>query len=113
MERVVLKGIKDLKENKKYMLNKIVNNYYNKISRMLKNDFTLKISVKEYATAGKGKKEDKKTKKFSIKAQVLGVARNLETHDADWDLNRTTHSVLKKMLKEIEHQFRVSEQGRE
>ena len=110
MERVELYGIDNLKKQEKYELNKIVNKYYDKIKREIKNEFTIKISIKEYATSGNGKKDDKKKKKYSIKIKILTSTKNLESHYASWDLNVTLHKVFKKILEEIEHIFKVSEQ---
>jgi len=106
MERVEVKGVEDLDKDQKYQLNKIVNSYFDKIKRSLKNDVVLLVKIKQYETAGK----KDKAKKSSVQLQIKTSTKNLEASASDWDLNRTLHDVFKKMLVEIEHKFRVSEQ---
>ena len=106
MERVELEGIENLDKDQKYQLNKIVNHYFDKIKRVIKNDMTLFVKIKQYETAGK----KDKAKKSSIQVIVKTSVKNLEASSSDWDLNRTLHGVFKKILAEIEHKFRVSEQ---
>lgn len=108
MERVQVEGISDLKKGERYQLNKIVNSYFDKIKRQIKNEMTLVVKIKHYETAGK----KNKAKKASIQVNVITATRNLESSASDWDLNRTLHAVFKKLLNEIEHKFRPSEQGR-
>jgi hypothetical protein len=112
MERVQIKGIEELTKEEKYQLNKIVNDYYDKIKRSLKNDFTLQIKIKAYQKTGKGKieKNSNKKKKYSIQAMIHTATKKLESNASDWDLNRTMHAVLKKILEEIEHVFHASNQ---
>ena len=53
MDRIQFKGIEDIGKEDKYQLNKIVNGYYDKIARQIKNDFTLLIKIKTYQKPGK------------------------------------------------------------
>lgn len=114
MENLDAEGIELLDAAQKSAFDRIVRSYYSKISRKLKNDFAIRIVVKDYQTAGRGKMEiRKKAKKYSIRVFVITSVKKLEAHAADWDLNRTLHAVFDKILSEIEHMFHVSEQGRE
>lgn len=108
MEGIQIEGIGLLKKEEKYQLNKIVNDYADKIERGIKNDFTIDLKLKEYETAGKKDKQHK----YSISVTIKTSTKKLSADASDWDLNRTLHSVFKKILVEIEHKFRVSEQGR-
>jgi len=107
MERVQLKGEEVLDKEQKYQLNKIINSYYDKIRRSVKQDFTLSVKIKEYNTQGK----KDKAHKFSIQSSIsIPTKRKIESSASDWDLNRTVHACLKKLLEEIEHMFFVSNQ---
>jgi len=114
MTRIDLKGIEELKKEERYQLNKIVNHYYDKIKRMLGDgeEVGLIIKLKAYQKSGKGKIEEdkKKAKKYSVQISVKNSIKNLEASASDWDLNRTMHAALKKVLEEIEHRFHASNQ---
>ena len=114
VEKIQLKGEESLSEGEKFQLNKVVNHYYDKIGRNVKNDFMILVKIKAYEKAGKGKKDEDchKSKKFSIQVQIKTATRKLDSSAADWDLNRTLHDAFKKMLTEIEHKFRNSEQNK-
>lgn len=114
MENLNAKGTEGFDAAQKSAFDRIAGSYYSKISRKLKNDFAIRIVVKDYQTAGRGKREiRKKARKYSIRIFVITSVKKLEAHAADWDLNRTLHAVFEKILSEIEHMFHVSEQGRE
>lgn len=107
MARIQLKGFEVLSREEFYQLNKIVNSYYEKIKRSVNQDFTVSIKLKEYKRQGK----KDKAHKFSIQLGIsIPTKRKIESSAADWDLNRTLHSGFKKILEEIEHMFRVSNQ---
>jgi len=114
MARINLKGIEELKKDERFQLNKIVNSYYDKIVRSLGDgeDLELNIKIKVYQKSGKGKIEENshKKKKYSVQIQVKNSIKNLDSSASDWDLNRTMHAALKKVLEEIEHRFHISEQ---
>jgi len=112
VDKIQYKGDDVLSKEEKLQLNKIVEHYYDKISRSIKNDFGIFVKIKAYEKAGKGKVEEgsHKKKKFSIQVQVVTSTRKLDSSSSDWDLNRTLHDVFKKMLSEIEHRFRNSDQ---
>jgi len=105
MVRVQIAGIDELKKEEEFQFNKIVNHYYDKVERAIKNDFTLNIKVKHYQRP----ESNDKNRKVSIQVQVMTSTRKLDATADDWDLNKTLHGVFKNLLNEIEHRFRVSD----
>jgi len=112
MKNIKITGAENLGRFQLFNLGRISNSYYNKIARSIHNDFQLNIKLKCHEKAGKGDKEKdkKKMRKFGVQLQVKTATRGLDSSASDWDLNRTLHSAFKKLLSEIEHRFRVSEQ---
>jgi len=105
-EAISVRGIEDLSEEQKKIVDKLFNEYYNKIQRQLKNITSLEVHIKNYESAGKENKE----KKFSIHIRVMSSTKNFEGDASDWDLARTLHKALNKIMNEIEHRFHPSEQ---
>lgn len=97
-----MKGAELLSEKERKIADKLVKEYYEKIKRQIKKDFTLKINFKEYETDGKNKK-------YSINAEVFS-SKKFSASDADWDFARTLHKVMIKLINQIEHDFHASEQ---
>lgn len=107
MENLQIKGADLLDEKDKLALKEIAEGAYNKLRRKVKNDFILKIVVKEYS---KNKENKEKRNKFSIHIEISGFSRIFEADDFGWDLNRALHGAVQKLDKELEHEFRISEQ---
>ena len=108
------KGVEQLTEKETQLVNRLLNEYYTRIQRQLKNFTSMEFHVKEYEKAGKGKKkmedsEKKKKKKFSIHIRVDST-KVFEADYTDWDLARAIHKTLNKLMNQIEHQFHVSDQ---
>jgi len=104
-------GFEILTEEQKSFANNLIAKEYEKISRQLKNEVILTIDIKE--NSKKKSDKDNKKVKYSISAQAKAPTLRFEASEADWDFNRTLHDVLRKLGKEIEHKFHVSEQGKE
>jgi len=92
-----------LKEKEKEIANKLLEEYYFKIKRMIKKEFLLKTNFKEY-------EKDGKKVKYSINAEAIFSGKMINSSSWDYDLARTIHKAMKKIESEIEHKFRVSEQ---
>lgn len=114
MKNINISGAENLGRIQLFNLGRISNNYYEKIERSLNGDFQLNINVKCHEKAGTGDKEKskKKPRKFGVHLQLKIAKKGLESNASDWDLNKTLHSAFDKLLSEIEHKFRVSEQKR-
>jgi len=102
-------GINQLTEKEKSLVNRLLNEYYLRIQRQLKNLTFLEFNTKEYEKTGKGKIEKNKAKKYSVHVKIFST-RVFEADYADWDLARAVHKVMNKLMNEIEHKFHASEQ---
>jgi hypothetical protein len=96
------KGMELLSEKEKQIADKLLNEYYEKIKRQIKKDFTFKIHFKEYDKEGE-------KKKYSINAEILSL-KKFSASDYDWDFARALHKVMIKLVNQIEHTFHSSEQ---
>jgi len=103
---IQIKGIDVLSVQEKLRANQLINEYYLKIQRMLKNITSIFVDFKEYEKAGK----ESKRKKYSIHVKVMAPTQMFEADAADWDFARTIHKVMNKVKNEIEKKLRVSEQ---
>jgi hypothetical protein len=108
------KGVEELTEKETQLVNRLLNEYYVRIQRQLKNFTSMEFHVKEYEKAGKGRQkmeesEKKKKKKFSIHIRI-DANKVFESDYADWDLARAIHKALNKLMNQIEHEFHVSDQ---
>lgn len=92
-----------LTEKEKEIADKLLEEYYFKIKRMIKKKFLLKINFKEY-------EKDGKKVKYSINAEAIFSGKMIGSSSWDYDLARTIHKAMKKLETEIEHKFKVSEQ---
>ncbi len=103
MKEVEIKGIEILDEKEKETADRILNDYFPKIQRAVKNPVSLKLHIKEYKKEGKGKK-------YSISLEAGFSGKKLSSNSWDWDLARAIHKALIKIENEIEHRFHPSEQ---
>ena len=114
MKNIIITGAENLSRIQLFNLGRISKGYYNKIIRAIYNDLILSVKLKCHEKTGTGgkEKEKKKPRKFGIHLQVKTATKGLDSSASDWDLNKTLHSAFKKLLNEIEHKFRVSEQNK-
>ncbi len=103
MEPIEIKGIDILTEEEKRLANKLLNEYYPKIQRQIKNIISLKVHIKEY-------KKEGRRKKYSINIKIINSTDVFEANADDWDFARTMHKILKKIENEIENRLHSSEQ---
>ena len=103
MEAIEVKGVEILTEREKRLSNKLLNEYYLRVQRQLKNFTSLRLHVKEY-------KKEGKSKKYSMRIEAISPARKFEANASDWDFSRTLHKVLNKVISEIEHTIHSSDQ---
>jgi len=99
-------GIKEFGEKETQLVNRLLNEYYVRIQRMLKNLVSFEFNIKKYEKVGK----DSKVKKASVHCKVDSAAGVFEADYADWDLARCVHKVMNKIINEIEHKFHSSDQ---
>ena len=108
LEKIIkITGIEKLTEKEKQIVNKLVERYYPKIKRQLKDKFFLEIHIKEYELGKLSKR-----KKYSVHIKIAGE-KFFEADYGDWDLARTIHKVMNKLMNEIEHEYHVLNQHSE
>ena len=104
MDPVHITGIDELKPEELPIANKLIDEYYDKISRSLHNITSLQVHFKCYAKEG-GRR------KFSIHAKAVAPTRIfISTKAQDWDLARTMHKCFKDLEREIQHKLRTESQ---
>lgn len=100
MEAIQYIGIDQLDDTEKQVLDKLSAEYYEKIQRMLKNETSIVIHVKEYEKQGS-------RKKYSLHVRAIAPTVIFESSNAsDWDLARTLHKAFNDIEKQIEHRFK-------
>lgn len=99
MEPIQIIGIDELKEEEKEIVNVLANDYYGKIQRVLKNEISIKVHIKQHSKTGKRHKSD-------IRVKVVAPTKTFESQEADWDLARTLHRVFKNIERQLEHKIR-------
>ncbi len=108
MESLEIKGIDQLNENEKFELNKLLENYKEKIKRKTKTEYSLKLALKKYMKGREDKKDAKA--RYSVIGTIKGETHSFEASAEDWDFNRTFHKVMEKLINEVEHTYHSSEQ---
>jgi len=116
-------GIDILDERKKQVFNRLLNEYYPRIFRQIKNITIFEGKIKAYEkvapskkTGDTSKKRKKgifvkkgKDKKYSFSLKVVSPAGVFKADYADWDFTRVIHKVLNKMMNEIEGKLHSSD----
>ena len=103
MDAVQVIGIKDLDEEERAKVDFLIDEYYNKIQRMVKNLTSIVLHIKAH-------KKEGKRKKYSFKLRTVFATKTYETSSSDWDLERTGHMVFKQMMNQIQHKLRPDNQ---
>jgi len=111
---VQFKGLDLLNEEERDFLDKIVPEYYEKIKRSLHNVTQLQIHFKAYETAGAGKKEEGKRRKFDIHMRAIAPTRNIfastrpATHikNKDWKFSKSLAEAFKNLESQIKKTIR-------
>jgi len=103
MEKIQIIDIEKLEDEEKGVFNKLVDEYYKKIQRELKNITSLTIHIKAHSKGGKAKKYD-------LRIKAIAPTRIFEAQESDWELARTLHRVFRNMIRQIQHRLRTDSQ---
>jgi len=124
-EIINIRGIDVLDEKQKQLVNRLLNEYYLRILRMIKNLTVFEAHIKAYEAVepSKGKEghveksrkkgillKKGKDKEFSFSIRIVSPAAVFKADYADWDLARVIHKVMNKMINEIEHKLHSEDQ---
>lgn len=93
------RDLKVLGDEEKPILNKLVREYYRKISIKIKNP-TLILKFRKYKASGK-------RAKYSIHTRVDSPSLLATAEAFDWDFARAMHKVMRKVLNELKHKYRL------
>ena len=99
IEKIQYRGVDNLNDEEKKILDKLAPEYYDKIQRSLNNITSLQVDIKLYKKLG-GKR------KYDVHAKAIAPTTMFNTSYADWDFARTLHKVFKKMEREILHKLK-------
>jgi len=97
MEPLQIIGLKQLDEDEQQVVNKLSNNYYIKIQRLIKNATSLQVHIKVHSKGGK--------KRFEVKIRALAPIRIFESYMEDWDLAKCLHIAFEELQHEISHKL--------
>ena len=99
MEPIQFIGLNELEKVDQDMVKTLVNQYYPKIQRSLKNVTSLVIHIKTY-------KKEGHRHKYSLHLRAIAPTKIFESSKAaDWDLASSIHKSFKDILREIEHTY--------
>jgi len=104
MESLQIKGVECLTEIEKQELQRIADKHYEKIKRMLDNEFSLRVSIKAHSA---NKDAPNKRKKYSITINLSGEIPRIEADAFEWDFNKALNSAFAKVEHELEHRFHL------
>ena len=101
-----------LNEEEKKTLDRLLNEYYEKIKRELKKEIVVNLNLKIYEKGGKGGKDkDGKGRKYSLNLKIVNSVVFKSDSD-DYDLAKAIHKAFNKVMSEIEHRLHVSNQNK-
>ena len=103
MEPIQIMGIDELEGDEREVINRLINEHYNKIKRSLNEITSITVHIKQHSKGGKRKKSD-------VRVRVDAPSQIFEAQESDWDLARTLHKVFENIQREMEHKLRVDDQ---
>jgi hypothetical protein len=106
MEEAEIIGLELLSDSEREILMKTLTEEYPKIQRQVKNLVKLKLQIKTY-------KKDGPKKKYSLNLSIETPNKVIKSSDANWNFAKVLHKVITQAKTEIEHIYRVSEQGKD
>ncbi|MCX6707747.1 MAG: hypothetical protein NT001_06445, partial [Candidatus Woesearchaeota archaeon] len=99
MEIIQFKGLKELEDDEKEILNEISTEYYPKIKKKVHNMASVEVHVKAHSKQGS-------KKKYSVHIKVIAPTHIFESESDDWNLVRTLREAYESMLVELEKAFK-------
>jgi 2,3-bisphosphoglycerate-independent phosphoglycerate mutase len=104
MEPIQIIGMDEVDSDiDKGTVNKLANEYHEKIQRLLNNITSVTLHIKKHSKGGKAKKWD-------MRVKAVAPTRIFEAQESDWDLARSLHKVFRNVEREIEHKLHTDSQ---
>lgn len=94
---IYAKGAEYLDLDDKLVLDKLTNEYYEKVNKHLGNE------PEEFKVYLKCHKKEGNTKRFNIEVRFLSGKFRFETDADEWNLVDAIHRAMEKLMSEIEH----------
>jgi len=85
-------------------IKKILNDQATVFSRWLKNEFVLRVDVKEY-------KKDGKRHKWSVMMKLIFPGRMIQGDEHDWDIETALRKAFNNVKKQVKHAFPWNNRG--
>jgi len=99
MDNIRFVGLSKLDEDAQVIVKDIVDEYYPKIKRLLKNEVQLVVHIKAHTKGGA-------RPKFSLHTRVEAPTRIFESSkSAEFDLSKAVTKSMEDIIKEIQHAF--------
>jgi len=98
----------NLNEEEKETLDRLLNEYYEKIKRELKKEIVVNLNLKIYE---KCKDNKRGKKKYSLNLKIVNSVV-FKSDSYDYDLAKAVHKAFNKVMSEIEHRLHVSNQNK-
>jgi len=99
VESIQFKGLNELNALEQETAQLLTTEYYEKIKRLLHNETSLMINIKQH------KKGGSKSTKYSFTVKAIAPTTIFEAEKFDWDLARTIHMTFDALINEINHSF--------
>ena len=104
MEPIQIAGIDEVEDEiERGTINKLANEYYEKLQRSLRNITSVTLHVKKHTKGGKAKKWD-------MRVKVIAPTKIFEAQESDWDLARSLHRVFRNVERELQHKLHTDDQ---
>lgn len=94
-------SIPPLTDEEKKTVEAILDKYHQKIQQHFDEPIFIELHVKEYNTEGTAKK-------YSLHVRLHGASGVIEADHHDWNLSRTMHKTMDKLMNEIESRFHLN-----
>jgi hypothetical protein len=100
------KGVEDLNLEEQDVFDRLVGEYSKKVERMSSEISSLEIYIKDYKKDGKSNR----TRKYAVHLRVISPHPVIKTDADDFIFATALHKSFDKLLNELEHKFRKSDQ---
>ena len=103
MEPIQIVGMDEADDKEKDLINKIANEYHQKIQRSLRNVAPITLHLKTHTNGGKAKKWD-------LRVKVAAPTSIFEAQESDWDLPKSLHKVFNNIERQLQHKLHTDSQ---
>jgi len=99
MDAIRYIGLNDLGAEEKTTVNKLTDEYFQRLKRDMHNELQLVVHVKVLH------QKESKRKEYHMEARAEAPTQIFESSNEDWNIEVCTHDLFRKLEKEIKHKF--------